>query len=203
MAAPCDLTKIALQPQTFLTTVHRGSDCVGEFKAVALLMELTVPCTPTSIYEYITIWTHKLWPPLVTPCCTTDPCMLHRPAPQIISRPVNSVNAVGLPSDSTSKFTNSFLTACSTNRRVCVGLNGSDVCLGHSEGLGVRNCSVHERSLLYRQSEMWNCAAIYTRLKISWWFLLSHQVWEFGIAGLLYCSLKCGSLVKRDCFTAV
>jgi hypothetical protein len=26
-------------------------------------------------------------------------------------------------------------------------------------------------------------------------------VWQFGKAGLLYCSLQCGSLVKRDCFT--
>ena len=32
--------------------------------------------------------------------------------------------------------------------------------------------------------------------------LLQLTVWQFGTAGLLYCSLQCGSLVKRDCFTA-
>jgi len=31
-----------------------------------------------------------------SPLFTNDPCMLHRPAPQIISRPVISVTAVGL-----------------------------------------------------------------------------------------------------------
>jgi hypothetical protein len=33
---------------------------------------------------------------------------------------------------------------------------------------------------------MWNCTAIYRPSNTRRWFLLSHQVWQFGIAGLLY-----------------
>jgi len=76
---------------------------------------------------YIWKYRHKIWPLLVTPRSTIDPCMLHSPVSQIISRPVSSVNAVGLPSDCTPKNTNPILTDCCTIRRVCVCLNGSDV----------------------------------------------------------------------------
>jgi hypothetical protein len=78
----------------------------------------------------------------VTPCTSTDPCMLHRPAPQIISRPVTSVTAAGLPSDCTSKITNQILTDPFTNRIFCVCLNRCDVCMWSFWGFGFQEISV-------------------------------------------------------------
>jgi len=56
----------------------------------------------------------------VIPLWWREPCMLYRPAPQIVSRPVTSVNAVGLPPACTPKITNLILTDCFTNRTICV-----------------------------------------------------------------------------------
>jgi len=79
-----------------LRMVYRTSDCMVEFKTIALIMELIIPSPPPLyfgaiynciyIYIYMTIRTHKAaWPLPVTPHCTTDPCMLHRPAPHHIT----------------------------------------------------------------------------------------------------------------------
>ena len=59
----------------------------------------------------------------VTPRCTTVRWMLHKPAPQIISLPVTSVIAGGLPLNCTSKFTNLIFIYCLTNRTFSVCLS--------------------------------------------------------------------------------
>ena len=183
-----------------LPTAHRTADCVVECKAIAMIQQLVLPCLSPLYFAviftvvfciYMTIWIHnKPWPLPVTPCTSTDPCILHRPAPQIISRPVISVTAVGLPSDCTSKLKNQILTDHFTNRIFC--LFGQLWCL-YVVILRVWVSGYfrfHNRSLLYRQSEMWNCAAIYAHWKGRWWFLLTHKVWQFGIADrFIYCSL--------------
>jgi hypothetical protein len=48
------------------------------------------------------------------------------------------------------------------------------------------NFSFHYRSQLCRQSDMYNSAAICAPSTTRRWFLLSHQVWEFGRAGPIY-----------------
>ena len=68
--------------------------------------------------------------------------MLHRPAPQIISRPATSVTAVGLPSDCTSKFTNLIPTSSFTNRTFRVCISGCDVCTWQFSGFGFQEISV-------------------------------------------------------------
>jgi hypothetical protein len=82
-----------------------------------------------------------LWPLPLTPRWWTDICMLHSPAPQIVSRPVTSVTAVWLPSNCKSKITNLILTDSFTNRKICVCLSGCDVCTGQFSGFGFQEIS--------------------------------------------------------------
>jgi hypothetical protein len=126
---------------------------------------LTLPCTGhpnvklwchhSCVFTYIekyrptTICEHSLNTTLMKPSL-----LLHRPAPQIISRPVTSVAAVRLSSNCTSKFTNIILTEFQKSENLfCFG--GCNFCTWPISGFrflgnfGFRYCS-----LLYRQSEM-------------------------------------------------
>ena len=110
---------------------------------------------------------------------TTDHCMLHRPAPQITSRPVTSVTAVGLPSHCTSKLTNPSLTDCCTNQTVCVCPNG---------------CDSNYRGISFRM----NVVYFTDRAKCTTVLTFTHPK---KIGGEFCCHTKCGRLVERDCCT--
>jgi hypothetical protein len=135
------------------------------------------------MHIYICVWTHNsLWPIPLTPCWWTYPCMLHRPAPQIISRSVTSVTAVGLPSNCTTKFTNPILTNCFTNRTICVCLTGCDVGTCPFSGFGFQKISFSITAVYFTDRAKCKTLLPFTH----------HQTLDGGFC----CHTRCGSLVK-------
>ena len=103
VAPSSDLTKNFTSVPNILTTLFRTSFWLNELKDIAQTMEqiLTYAKEPNAIfwyryiYIYIYIETHMdRWPHPLNMCWWMGTCILHRKAPQIISRPVRSVTAV-------------------------------------------------------------------------------------------------------------
>jgi hypothetical protein len=114
--------------------------------------------------------------------------MLHRPAPQIISRPVTSVTAVELPSDFTHKFTNLIFTDSFTHRTFCVCLTGCDVCTRPFSGSGFQEILVTITAVYFTD-----------RMKCKIVLPFTHPQ---KLDGDFCRHTRRGSLVERDRFTS-